>query len=195
MRYGLEAGAVALITGGLMMGGTGKAYVRPPGALPEEEFSRLCMRCGACVEVCPTRAVDQLDLNVDFKNLGTPVINPDEGGCIAWKEGCLRCVESCPTGALSKANPLNSQALGRVRIKEKDCVNCMLCFRKCPVPGALLFPNPNGEPFKKEQDIPVDLMSVDSPLKPIIDDSVCTGCGLCVYYCPPKVMILSPLTA
>ena len=186
---------MTLLTGGLAMAGSGRTYVRPPGASPEKEFSRLCMRCGACVEVCPTRAVDQLDLSLDIKNLGTPVINPDEGGCVAWKEECLRCVDSCPTGALAKANPLTSQPLGRVRIIEQDCVNYMLCFRKCPIEGALLFPNPEGAPFTKERDIPVDLMSIDSPLKPFINDDVCTGCGLCVYYCPPKVMTLSPLNA
>jgi ferredoxin-type protein NapG len=193
LRYGLEAGAATALTGVLMMASTGKAYVRPPGALPETDFSRLCMRCGTCVEVCPTRALQQLDLSLDFKNLGTPVLNPDHGGCIAWGKECLRCVEACPTQALSGENPLTKQPLGRIRINEPICYNCMLCFRKCPIKGAILFPNPKGDPFKEELGIPTDLIAPDSPLKPYIDDSLCTGCGLCVYYCPPKAMTLSPL--
>ena len=193
LRYGLEAGAALAITGGLAMGSTAKAYVRPPGTLPENDLNRLCIRCGVCVEVCPTRALELLDLSLDFKNLGTPVLNPDHGGCIAWGEKCLRCVEACPTQALSGENPLTKQPLGRVRIIEPVCYNCMLCFRKCPVKGAVLFPNPKGDPFKAELEIPTDLMTADSPLKPYIDDSLCTGCGLCVHYCPPKAMTLSPL--
>ena len=159
------------------------------------EFHEMlrCIRCGACVEVCPTRALELLDLSLDFKNLGTPVLNPDHGGCIAWGEKCLRCVEACPTQALSGPNPLTKRPLGRVRIIEPVCYNCMLCFRKCPVKGAVLFPNPNGDPFKAELEIPTDLMTADSPLKPYIDDSLCTGCGLCVHYCPPKAMTLSPI--
>src|SRR5438105_3930740 len=34
--------------------------LRPPGALPEAEFTSTCSRCGHCAEVCPANAI-QID--------------------------------------------------------------------------------------------------------------------------------------
>jgi len=32
--------------------------IRPPGSLPEESFLDLCQRCGLCMKVCPTNAIN-----------------------------------------------------------------------------------------------------------------------------------------
>jgi NAD-dependent dihydropyrimidine dehydrogenase PreA subunit len=34
---------------------------------------------------------------------------------------------------------------------------------------------------------------VNSVLKPYINPELCVGCGLCVHYCPKKVMFLDPI--
>jgi ferredoxin-type protein NapG len=192
LRYVLEGvGAAALVAlTGRMPARAG--YIRPPGAADEKELYRKCIKCGACIEVCPTRALDQLDLTLDVKNLGTPILNPRYGGCIAWKHECLRCIEVCPTDALVRFPDLRVVKIGLAGLEREKCVNCMLCMQKCPVEGAILFPNPEGLPFKNDTEIPSQLKIFNSPLKPYVDDSRCVGCGLCVHYCPVKVMYLVP---
>lgn len=193
LRYSLEAGLTAGLIGGLSVTSSSGSYVRPPGALPPADFTSRCLRCSICVEVCPTRAVSLLDITLDFKNISTPVINPAFGGCVAWNKKCLRCAESCPSGALNPAVELSTLKIGRVWLVPEPCVNCMVCFQRCPIEGAVLFPNPEGKPFTRERDIPTRLKLVDSILKPYINPELCVGCGLCVHYCPKKVMFLHPI--
>ena len=193
IKWGLEAGAATALVGGLSRLPTQRHYLRPPGAAKEANFHKKCIKCGACVEVCPTHAVQQIDLSLDIKNLATPLLNPDFGGCIAWRQDCLKCAKACPTDALAMPDVLKHLKLGNVTIDAPGCVNCMACFEECPIEGAVLFPNPKGAPFTREKDIPTRLKLVNSPVKPFIDNTVCVGCGLCIYRCPVKVLHLSPL--
>ena len=192
LKYSLQAGAAIGLCGGLSLTTSAQPHLRPPGVAAGADFSTNCIRCGNCVEVCPTKALEQLDLSLDIKNIGTPVLNPERGGCIAWKEPCLKCVEACPTKVLSKYTPIEKQVLGVARIQEEGCVNCMLCFEKCPIQGAVLFPNPKGEPFTRAYDIPSDMKLKYAKTKPYIDTERCVGCGLCAHFCPVKVMDIKP---
>ncbi|NJB68312.1 ferredoxin-type protein NapG [Desulfobaculum xiamenense] len=192
LRYGLEAGAMVGLVGGLSVLSVDAAYVRPPRALSPEAFTSRCMRCGVCVEVCPTRCLSLVDLTLDVRNMSTPEIAPRFGGCEAWATGCKACAEACPTGALDPLRQLADEKPGHADLEPNRCVNCMVCFIRCPVPGAVLFPNPDGEPFTREQDIPTRLKLRTSPLKPYIDATRCVGCGLCVHYCPEHIMSLEP---
>jgi ferredoxin-type protein NapG len=167
-------------------------YIRPPGAVDEKVLHRKCIKCGACIEVCPTRALDQLDLSLDIRSLGTPMLNPHHGGCIAWKHKCLRCIDVCPTGALVPLPDIRIVKIGIAGLDRAKCVNCMLCFQKCPIEGAILFPSPEGPPFYRDTDIPSQFKLFNSALKPYIDGAKCVGCGLCVYFCPVRVMYLLP---
>lgn len=193
IRYGLEALFATGLVGGISITSQAGKYIRPPGTLPPEALISRCIRCSICVEVCPTRAIRLLDLTWDLKNISTPVIDTRFGGCTHWKKKCLRCADSCPTGALDIGAVQPGYKMGRVWLRPEACVNCMVCFDRCPVNGAVLFPNPDGAPFTKNRDIPTRLKVVNSPLKPYIDSNVCVGCGLCVHYCPEKVMYLEPL--
>jgi len=192
LKYSLQAGAAIGLCGGLSLTTSAQPHLRPPGVAAGADFSTNCIRCGNCVEVCPTKALEQLDLSLDIKNIGTPVLNPERGGCIAWKEPCLKCVEACPTKVLSKYTPIEKQVLGVAHIQEEGCVNCMLCFEKCPIQGAVLFPNPKGEPFTRAYDIPSDMKLKYAKTKPYIDTERCVGCGLCAHFCPVKVMDIKP---
>lgn len=75
--------------------------LRPPGALPEEEFLAACIKCGQCVQVCPVYAIELADVGDGF-GLGTPHITPRKQAC-DFSCDALSCVLACPTGALSHA--------------------------------------------------------------------------------------------
>ena len=194
LKYALEGSLAFGVVGAMSAVSVPGAHIRPPGAVNAKEFTSKCMRCGACVEVCPSHCLDLLDLSLDIKNIGTPIIDTSRGGCLAWKEECLRCVDVCPTKALDFSVPLANQKLAEVRIREPECVNCMVCFRWCPVEGAVLFPDPDGgKPFTREEQIPTRYKGVKSPYKPYIDPDKCIGCGLCAHYCIPQCIDFKPL--
>jgi len=192
LRYGIEAVMAAGAVGGASLLARDGVYVRPPGAGPD--FHRSCIRCGACIEVCPEHALKQLDLSFDFFNLGTPVLDCKRAGCIAWgktpsakhKPACTACMDVCPSKALDAKR--FGPSLGSVHIEEKKCINCMECFKVCPVPGALLFPNPEGAPFSDYRKIPVLIRYETSNLKPYVNNELCVGCGRCAAICPPLII-------
>lgn len=192
LRYGLGLG---LGFGVAALGSLSplQASVLPPRALPLENFIARCVRCGACVQACPHKALAQQDLSLDIRSIGLPYIQARRGGCTAWKDGCKLCAEVCPSSALNPGAELKLSKPGLVVFEEKLCTNCMACFRACPIEGAILFPNPTGgKAYRKEHDIPFELKLVTSAYKPYIDTKLCVGCGLCVPQCIPKIMSLSP---
>lgn len=194
IRYSLEVGLVFGMVGGIHALSRDGTYVRPPGSIQVEAFTAACIRCSICVEVCPTNAVRLLDLSGDIKNISTPVIDPDFGGCSHWLEPCLKCADNCPTIAIDRDRVLDGYKIASVRLEADKCVNCMVWFERCPVEGAMMFPNPDGgDPYTRLADIPVSIRLVHSPHKPFINPDKCAGCGLCVHYCPEKIMYLEPL--
>jgi ferredoxin-type protein NapG len=192
LRYSIEAGIMVTLAGACLTVSSEANYVRPPGAIPEDVFFRRCLKCGICVEICPTGCLDFVGLTTDIKNIGTSILNIRHGGCIAWKKDCLKCAAECPSGALKKPSDLAEVRLGSAFVRGAECTNCLMCFRECPVPGAVLFPNPAGEAFRKAQEIPVALYHKDSLLKPFVDNSQCVGCGLCAHVCPPRCIDVTP---
>ncbi len=198
LRYGLEAALSAGLSGAASaLAGEG-AHPRPPGA--SADISSSCIRCGACVEVCPEHALRQLDLFPDFLDLGTPVLDFKRAGCSAWGKKpeekitesprCSECMKVCPSGALTIER---FGSTGTALINKDKCVNCMECFRVCPVAGAVLFPNPDGRPYRNHTEIPVTLRYEASSFKPYIDKERCVGCGRCAAVCPPRIIKIIPL--
>lgn len=90
-------GALVVAFGGTLSSlESNREFVRPPGALSEEEFLAICTRCQRCKEVCPYGAIRSVRLTESVLSAGTPVL---EGYC--WRGHCLlKCIASCPSGAL-----------------------------------------------------------------------------------------------
>jgi len=135
--------------------------IRPPGSIPEELFIKRCLRCGNCIEVCPTSG-----LRYDHLTFFTPMLVPREGGCERF---CTSCGEVCPTGAIRRLPLLEKEfcKIGTAVIDRSRCLawrrdrSCLICDEACPY-GAISFQEG----------------------KPIVDPDLCIGCGLCEWRCP-----------
>lgn len=74
---------------------TPRSFARPPHAVDESLFERLCDGCGECQKVCPNSVIEistQLaQLNLDYNECSL----------------CGSCVTACPTDALHASVTLN----------------------------------------------------------------------------------------
>ena len=62
--------------------------IRPPGALPEEEFLGACIRCGLCWLFCPDAAIERTE-DGHFQT------------DVEYCKGCGICARECPVGCIS----------------------------------------------------------------------------------------------
>ncbi|MFQ6038589.1 MAG: 4Fe-4S binding protein [Candidatus Aminicenantales bacterium] len=155
--------------------------IRPPGALPEEEFLRKCVRCGECMKVCPTNALQPAMAEAGPEGLWTPMLVPEIGYCEYY---CSLCTQVCPSGAIKALTieQKNQLKIGTAWIDRNRCIPwkfgdpCIVCEEHCPVsPKAIKFMK-----IKVERQDGV----VKTPLAPVIDTEPCTGCGICENKCP-----------
>ncbi len=152
----------------LMPESTAQAHqrLRPPGALQDDaRFTRACIGCGVCGEVCPPRCI------VFYRNDGgplsnTPYINPEERSCTL----CGLCMEACPTDALTPT-PIRDIEMGIAQIDRAACYPwvdrgvCGACVSVCPL---------------GEEAIDFEFGNF---YRPIVQKG-CVGCGQCVEVCP-----------
>jgi len=140
--------------------------LRPPGAVPEEIFPAKCIRCGRCVEVCPYRSIIMLDIRAGL-HAGTPLVEAEKIPCYL----CMKCVDVCPTGSLLCILQQDTR-MGLAVINRFHCAAWLgtilrrTCYDKCPY---------------AEKAIRLD------QLRPVVDESACTGCGICTNACPVTV--------
>ncbi|MFZ2146055.1 MAG: 4Fe-4S binding protein [Sedimentisphaerales bacterium] len=123
--------------------------IRPPGALPEEEFLRRCIKCGQCMRACPTNVIQPGGIVGGLENLWTPILNNRIGssGC---QLSCVACGQVCPTSAIRPITLAEKQGLGEfaevgpIKIGtaffDRDrCLPwamdkpCIVCEENCPV--------------------------------------------------------------
>jgi len=160
------AGAV-LLRRTVVRGGESRR-LRPPGALPEDEFTGVCVRCGNCGRVCPSRVIRQ-DLRSATGWLA-PVMRFEENYC---REDCCRCGQVCPSGAIARlALPeKRARVIGAAAVNLDACLmaqgqECTRCIHACPV-EAISAREDNG-----------------GASSPEIDAAKCNGCGACEAACP-----------
>ncbi|MFZ5775455.1 MAG: ferredoxin-type protein NapF [Thermodesulfobacteriota bacterium] len=136
--------------------------IRPPWAIPEQDFLTRCTRCGTCIPLCP-QGILQGDL------LGYPVVDFTRGGCTF----CGVCRDSCLPQALIAR--LHTPAWAYKAIIDSSCLNnrgipCRVCGEHCDTDAIVFRP-----------------ASRCSMLPELIHDR-CNGCGACISPCPTQAI-------
>jgi MauM/NapG family ferredoxin protein len=162
--------------------------IRPPGALVEEDFLELCLKCGACMQACPTGGLQPALGEAGLEGLWTPVLMPRLGWC---EQGCVLCTQVCPTGALEKLTiarklgqpPAHEPVrIGSAFVDRGRCLpwavdtSCIVCEEVCPTAPKAVY-------FKLETVVTRDGGS-RTLKRPFVDLTRCTGCGVCESQCP-----------
>jgi ferredoxin-type protein NapG len=111
--------------------------LRPPGALPEDDFLGACIRCGLCVRDCPYNTLELAKPEHPVAT-GTPYFTARNIPCEMCED--IPCVKACPTQALDhQLTDINKAKMGiAVLIDHETCLNflglrCDVCYRVCPV--------------------------------------------------------------
>ncbi len=98
-----------------------KQRLRPPGAVEEDRYLTMCIKCGQCLQVCPYDSI--LLEDYDGKaGVGTAYISPLARGCYLCE--AFPCVLACPTGALDhEANVIEKVHMGMaIIVNESACI-------------------------------------------------------------------------
>mgnify|MGYP000548420053 CR=1 FL=1 len=154
--------------------------IRPPGARLVD-FESLCIRCGACVRICPTQGLQPTLFESGLQNFLTPALVPRLGYC---NYNCNACGQVCPTGAIPLMSMQEKQktSIGLARVDRTRClpwaynIPCIVCEEMCPLPDKAIrleetvVENASGESIQVQ--------------RPYVVKELCIGCGICEYKCP-----------
>ena len=140
--------------------------VRPPWSLPESQFNQRCSRCGDCVEVCETGVLQKGEG-------GFPEARFNLAGC----NYCGKCVQKCTAGAfhpIKDKSPWQQKAIISLSCLARQKIVCRTCEERCEA-GAIHFKLEKG-----------------GVAIPLLDLTLCNGCGMCVADCPSHAITLKP---
>lgn len=162
----------------------GKAFnpglIRPPGARAERDFLQRCVKCGLCMQACPTNALHPTTLEAGLEGIWTPLLVPRIGYC---EYSCTLCGQVCPTQAIEHLTleVKKETKIGLAAFDLNRCLpyayerECLICEEHCPVPNKAIY-------F-----VPTDVTTRDGKTitlrQPRIDPTLCTGCGICENVC------------
>ena len=178
--------------------------IRPPGALPEDDFLERCTRCGECMRVCPTNGLQPASLQTGLEGLWSPHLVPRVGHC---ERECTACGRICPSGAIQPltASQKHSIAIGKAVIDRSRCIpwvgwsrqpdaseidglvdyrewpeqmkdcNCAVCEEVCPIPTKAI----RFSTYRRMG--PGGVIEIR---RPYVLEEYCTGCGFCEKVCP-----------
>ena len=186
---GLSALGGMVWTGYIEEAKSAPLILRPPGAKPEIDFLRMCIKCGQCAEACPFDTL-RMAKPGDNKPMGTPYFIPRDVACYMCTD--IPCVPVCPTGALDedsvssvvegeKVLDINRSKMGVAVIDEESCIaywgiQCDACYRACPLMGKAI-----DIQYRRNE-----RTGKHALLIPKVNSDICTGCGLCEHACVTK---------
>ena len=133
LAAGLAGASASLLAGVEPQGGRrsyNPALVRPPGSLAETEFLQTCIRCGECMKVCPTNALQPTLLRPAPRGSGRPFLDMDIGYC---EYECTLCGQVCPTGAIRDCR---SRRSSRSRSASPSSTRAAACPTPTPAPAS-----------------------------------------------------------
>jgi ferredoxin-type protein NapG len=120
----VAGGALAVVGAGTFLVETKTAaarvttdFLRPPGAINENDLIYGCIKCGLCVQICPVQAIKLADISKG-NAYGTPYIDPRTQPC-DFSCDALQCVETCPTAVLD-FTPFRDEGLRAVEEAAKN---------------------------------------------------------------------------
>jgi len=156
------------------------SLIRPPGT-SEEQLLSGCIRCGECIKVCPTGGLQPGLFAAGWEGLWTPTLIPRVGYC---DYSCNSCGQVCPTGVIPNLSlsEKRQKVLGVAYIDQERCIpwadglDCIVCEEMCPIPQKAIkleekmLTNSHGE--------------TTTVLRPIVEQDLCIGCGICEQQCP-----------
>jgi len=159
--------------------------IRPPGAVSEKDFLKLCQRCGLCMKVCPTNAINPTLTEAGMAGFWTPNLIMLQGYC---EYTCTLCGSVCPTGAIHhlsvKEKVERPIRIGSAYIHRGRCLPwsengpCIVCEEHCPT-------SPKAIHLKEGTYLSGDGKTIRVKL-PYVNLNSCVGCGICENKCPVR---------
>jgi len=97
------------------------ALIRPPGARAEAEFLQRCVKCGLCMQTCPSGGLQPTWAEAGLEGLWSPVLVPAIGWC---EFECHACGQVCPTEAIMPL-PLAEKKNVKIGLAIFDTTRCL----------------------------------------------------------------------
>ncbi len=147
-----------------------KRLIRPPGAIPEDEFLKTCIRCGECMKSCVTNTLQPSLWEAGLAGLWTPKLDMRLAAC---EQNCRVCGQVCPTQAIRALSleEKNHAKMGTAILRREMCIVwaenkiCLICDEICPY-NAIVF------------------RTIEGYRRPVVIPAKCNGCGWCEQKCP-----------